>query len=238
MRLDVYLVQNGFAASRQKAQWLLENGRVIVDGKPLSKPSSPVDEESRVEVTDGCEFVGRGWLKIDSFLRHVPFLINGYTCLDIGASTGGFTQYMLERGAKKVVTVDVGRAQLSDSLARDMRVEQYENCDIRTFSYHEQFDFVVVDLSFISTRELLTHIVSFSRAFFLILFKPQFEVGRFVKRTKKGVVVDENAVLHAMKHFECELARLEASILHKAPSHIQGKEGNQEYFYLCAVQQQ
>jgi len=235
IRLDAYLATNSLAASRQKALWLIENGYVKIDGKTTLKPSTLVSEESKVEVAPVKTYVGRGGLKLEGFFEEFSLFVDGFLCLDAGASTGGFTEVLLDRKAAKVVAVDVGTMQLSPELRDRVEVESFENTDIRNFSYPEKFDIVVADLAFISTRELLATLAGFSKKYILTLLKPQFEVGKNVKRNKKGVVVDEAAIQKAIFDFELEAHKLGLSLTFKTPCKFVGKEGNQEYFYLYEV---
>ena len=151
IRLDAYLAANALAASRQKALWLIENGYVKVDGKITLKPSTQVDETTVVEVAPVKSYVGRGGLKLEGFFEEFSLDVSGFLCLDAGASTGGFTEVLLDRGAMKVVAVDVGSMQLSNELRGRADVESFENMDIRKFAYPQKFDIVVADLAFIST---------------------------------------------------------------------------------------
>lgn len=235
-RLDAYLVEAGYAQSRQKAHWLIENGYVKLDGKITIKPSSKVDEESAIEVENVRSYVGRGGLKLEGFFEEFSLDVSGFLALDIGSSTGGFTEVLLSRGAKKVVAVDVGSDQMAPELRVKEEVELYENCDIRNFSYPQKFDIVVVDLAFISAKELLTLLASFSARYLLVLFKPQFEVGKGAKRNKNGVVTDTAAIEKAKFDFELKIDEIGLSLLFKTPCKFAGKEGNQEYFYLCETQ--
>lgn len=233
MRLDAYLAANGMAASRQKALWLIENGYVKVDGKTTTKPSTTITEDSVVEAAPVKTYVGRGGLKLEGFFEEFEFCVDDFLCLDAGASTGGFTEVLLDRGAAKVVAVDVGTMQLSSELRERAAVESFENTDIRSFTYSQKFDLVVVDLSFISTKELLSTLSSLSKKYILVLFKPQFEVGKHAKRNKKGVVTDDAAIHKSMFDFELEIERVGLKLLFKTPCKFSGKEGNREYFYLC-----
>lgn len=233
MRLDAYLAANGMAASRQKALWLIENGYVKVDGKTTMKASTSIEEGNSVEVAPVKTYVGRGGLKLEGFFEEFKLGVNGFLCLDAGASTGGFTEVLLDRGAAKVVAVDVGSLQLSSELRGRPDVESFENTDIRSFSYSQEFDLVVADLSFISTKELLFTLASLSKKYLLVLFKPQFEVGKNAKRNKKGVVTDDAAIHRSMFDFELEIQKQGLKLLFKTPCKFSGKDGNQEYFYLC-----
>jgi 23S rRNA (cytidine1920-2'-O)/16S rRNA (cytidine1409-2'-O)-methyltransferase len=235
VRLDAYLAAEGLAASRQKALWLIENGYVSVDGKITMKASFSVEDEMDVSVAEVKTYVGRGGLKLEGFFEDFALDVGGFVCLDVGASTGGFTEVLLDKGAVKVVAVDVGSLQLASSLKSDARVESFENTDIRAFEYPSKFDLVVIDLAFISTKEILHVIAKHSSKYLLALVKPQFEVGKAVKRNKKGVVTDLAAVEKALFDFELEVQKTGLKLLAKLPCKFTGKEGNQEYFFMCEV---
>ncbi len=235
MRLDAYLVYKGLALSRSKALWLIENGYVSVNGKITLKPSTNIEDGMDVSVAEVKVHVGRGGLKLEGFFEDFSFDVSGFTCLDVGASTGGFTEALLDRGVAKVVAVDVGSMQLAESLRGSPKVESFENTDIRKFKYPSRFDLVVVDLSFISTKEILSVIAKHSKKYLLTLVKPQFEVGKNVKRNKKGVVVDMAAIEKTLFDFELEAQRLGLKMLIKTPCKFAGKEGNQEYFFMHEV---
>lgn len=235
MRLDAYLAANGLAASRQKALWLIENGYVSVDGKITMKPSIHIEDDMNVSVAEVKTYVGRGGLKLEGFFEDFSLDVGGFVCLDVGASTGGFTEVLLDKGADSVVAVDVGTMQLAESLKSDKRVKSFENTDIRKFEYPSRFDLVVVDLAFISTKEILGAIIKHSKKYLLTLVKPQFEVGKNVKRNKKGVVTDMAAIEKALFDFELEAQRLGLRLLIKTPCKFVGKEGNQEYFFMHEV---
>jgi 23S rRNA (cytidine1920-2'-O)/16S rRNA (cytidine1409-2'-O)-methyltransferase len=168
-------------------------------------------------------------------MEDYPIQISGKKCLDIGASTGGFTEILLENGAASVYAVDVGSMQLSEELKNNNLVKSFENTDIRDFKPESVFEIVSVDLSFVSTKELLPIIVPLSSDVIIILFKPQFEVGKNAKRDKKGVVTDTTAIMRAIFDFELEAKAFGLDVLYKAPCKFAGKEGNQEYFYVFKV---
>jgi 23S rRNA (cytidine1920-2'-O)/16S rRNA (cytidine1409-2'-O)-methyltransferase len=151
--------------------------------------------------------------------------------LDIGASTGGFSEVSLEKGAEKVVSVDVGTDQLAEKLRKDNRIESYENTDFRNFEYSETFDVIVSDVSFISLNKLIQNIDKYAKKDIILLFKPQFEVGKDVKRDKKGVVLDKIAIEKAKENFENNCKNLGWKLFRSEASSIKGKEGNIEYIY-------
>ena len=156
----------------------------------------------------------------------------GADVLDVGASTGGFVQILLQRGAKSVTALDVGSSQLSEILRRDPRVIVRENTDIREFASEKKFDLITCDVSFISLNLILKSLASLAKSALIVLFKPQFEVGAEIKRNKKGVLKDEKAVCAARAKFERLCAELGLAALYASACKITGKEGNREFFYL------
>ncbi|WP_297944777.1 SAM-dependent methyltransferase [uncultured Campylobacter sp.] len=156
----------------------------------------------------------------------------GADVLDVGSSTGGFVQILLQRGAKSVTALDVGSSQLSEILRRDPRVIVRENTDIREFESKKKFDLITCDVSFISLNLILKSLASLAKSALIVLFKPQFEVGAEIKRNKKGVLKDEKAVCVARAKFEWLCAELGLATLHASACKITGKEGNREFFYL------
>nr|WP_315110553.1 SAM-dependent methyltransferase [uncultured Campylobacter sp.] len=156
----------------------------------------------------------------------------GADVLDVGSSTGGFVQILLQRGAKSVTALDVGSSQLSEILRRDPRVIVRENTDIREFESKKKFDLITCDVSFISLNLILKSLASLAKSALIVLFKPQFEVGAEIKRNKKGVLKDEKAVCTARAKFERLCAELGLAVLHTSACKITGKEGNREFFYL------
>lgn len=156
----------------------------------------------------------------------------GADVLDVGSSTGGFVQILLQRGAKSVTALDVGSSQLSEILRRDPRVIVRENTDIREFTSEKKFDLITCDVSFISLNLILKSLASLAKSALIVLFKPQFEVGAKIKRNKKGVLKDEKAVCTARAKFERLCAELGLAALHASACKITGKEGNREFFYL------
>jgi len=231
MRLDRYLVDNGFVESRTKAQTLIKNGLVSVNAKVVKKSSYTLENDDKVDVEAHKEYVSRSAKKLAYFLDELQLNIEESIALDIGSSTGGFTQVLLENGVKEVTAVDVGRDQLHHSLKNDTRVHSFESCDIRKFESEKTFDVVVSDVSFISLHHILSDVQRLAKEKIILLFKPQFEVGKDVKRDKNGVVTDTKAIENAMKNFEDATRKLGWKLLVKSPSKLTGKEGNLEYCY-------
>ena len=231
MRLDNYLVENNLAQSRTKAQTLIKKGYVSVNSKVVLKSAYKLSEGDEVSVQEHENYVSRAAYKLSAFLDELKLDVTSKVALDIGASTGGFTQVLLEAGVKEVSAVDVGRDQLHESLKSDKRVHSFESCDIRKFESEREFDLVVSDVSFISLLYILDDVDRLANDKIILLFKPQFEVGREAKRDKNGVVLDEKAILKAMLKFEDSCKLKGWNLILKSPSKLTGKEGNLEYCY-------
>lgn len=231
MRLDNYLVEKGFVETRNKAQTMIKEAMVSVNSKVMLKSSFKVSDNDEVKVQEHKSYVSRSAFKLSNFLDELALHVEGSVALDIGSSTGGFTQVLLEYGAKEVTAVDVGKEQLHKSLKNDDRVHSYESCDIREFKSDKIFDIVVSDVAFISLLYILDDVDRLSKDKIILLFKPQFEVGRGAKRDNNGVVLDEKAIMQAMIRFEdaCELKKWK--LILKSASKVTGKEGNLEYCY-------
>ncbi|MBU1641762.1 TlyA family RNA methyltransferase [bacterium] len=230
MRLDQYLVEEGFVDSRTKAQVLIKARKVSVNGRPVTKPAFNVTDE-KVEAADEMIYVSRAAHKLKGFLPSLPFVLKELDAIDIGASTGGFTQVLLEEGVKGVTCVDVGRGQLHQKLLDDRRVISFEGMDIRDFTRQKRYDLVTSDVSFISLHHILESVDALSKKWIILLFKPQFEVGKEVKRDSNGVVIDEKAIESAKKRFEEATSAMGWKLVHHEPSKLSGKEGNLEECY-------
>ena len=231
IRLDNYLVEKNLTDSRNKAQALIKKGLVSVNSKLILKSAFKVEDNDAVEVGEHDNYVSRSAHKLKSFLEELDLDISGMCALDIGSSTGGFTQILLEKNVKEVSAVDVGKEQLHKSLKEDARVKSYESCDIRKFESDEPFELVVSDVSFISLLNILDDVERLACGNIILLFKPQFEVGREAKRDNHGVVTDEKAITKAMIKFEDACKLKGWKLLLKSPSKLTGKEGNLEYCY-------
>jgi len=231
-RLDRLLVERGLAASREKAQALIMAGEVLVDGRKAVKPGQPVAVECRLEVLARPPFVGRGGLKLDAALDHFAILVTGRVCLDIGASTGGFTDCLLQRGAARVHAVDVGSGQLDWKIRSDPRVVVHEKLNARYLrgeDIGEPVGLAVYDVSFISVTLILPAAMPLLQpgGEMVILVKPQFEVGK--GQVGRGGIVREPELQQAACRRVNEAARqlgFETSIME---SPILGAEGNREF---------
>ena len=231
MRLDSYLFEKGFAQSRNKASELIKEGSVWLNGKVERKGSTEVSENDTVDVAKIMQYVSRAGLKLRGFLNEISLNVQGKDVLDIGSSTGGFVQVWLEENVASITAVDVGSEQLHATLKVDSRVILHENTDIRLFNPSKSYDMVSCDVSFIGISMLLDSIHRLAKSDIIILFKPQFEVGKEVKRTTKGVVKDASAIIRAHNQFEAQTVALGWQLLQKKESLVKGKEGNVETFY-------
>lgn len=232
MRLDKYLVDEGYFESRNRANDAIKTGLVTLDGKK-AKASAKVDENSVVDVENTKFYVSRAARKLEDFLAQCSVDMKGKRALDIGSSTGGFAQIVLENNVASLTCVDVGSEQLHISLRENVKIILHENTDIRDFEIEKGFELITCDVSFISILKINDDIdrLSKSGTDIIILYKPQFEVGKDVKRDSKGVVQDLDAIARRKEEFEAEAVKLGWDEKYQTESKVQGKEGNQEYLY-------
>lgn len=234
MRIDIYLSENGYVKSRERAKTLVKAGQVQVNGVVVSKPSYNVPEEADVKITgEQLKYVGRGGLKLEKALSVFDINLENKICLDIGASTGGFTDCMLQNGASYVYAVDVGHDQLDETLANDKHVKNMERTNIRDLT-PEDFvpnpSFIATDVSFVSLKQILPKIKELlpENGEAVVLIKPQFEAGK-AAIGKNGIVKDKKVhekVLADIVSF-CFSQQLEVKNLIHSP--ISGGDGNVEY---------
>ncbi len=233
-RLDVLLVEQGHAESRTKAQAIIMSGLVYVDGQKADKPGVSYEDNVAIEVrTGGCPYVSRGGLKLEKALRDFGVDPTGYVCSDSGASTGGFTDCLLQQGASKVFAIDVGYGQLDWKIRSDPRVVVMERTNVRYVTPEqlgEPLDLSVIDVSFISLRIVLPVIKTFLKPTgqVLCLIKPQFEAGK-EKVGKKGVVRDPAIHKEVLDDFVTLTQETGFTILGLTFSPVKGPEGNIEF---------
>ncbi|TMJ85954.1 MAG: TlyA family RNA methyltransferase [Alphaproteobacteria bacterium] len=232
-RADVLLVERGLFESRARAQAAIEAGLVTADGKAVAKPSETIAADAVLQAQPAHPFVSRGGVKLAGALEQYPIDIEGHVCLDVGASTGGFTEVLLANGASLVFAIDVGREQLHHSLRGHPKVVSMEETDIRDFEGKRlpvRPDVVVIDVSFISLKAVLPVALSLAASpmHLLALIKPQFEAGR--KHSKRGVI--RNATVHQQICDDIAgfAASLGCSRIQVFPSSITGGDGNIEFF--------
>jgi 23S rRNA (cytidine1920-2'-O)/16S rRNA (cytidine1409-2'-O)-methyltransferase len=230
-RLDHLMVARELVTTRSQAESYIRLGVVKVDGKVQTKPGYFVDENSKVGLHSD-QYVSRAGLKLASVAIILKLNFKGKVVLDVGSSTGGFTDYALQHGAKKVVAVDVGSNQLHQKLRGDERVELHEQTDIRSVDYiNETPDIIVIDVSFISLRDILPHLATLSnkQTQIVAMVKPQFEAGK--SQVNKGVIKNDRMRRDILKDFETWTKQL-FIVRDKADSDVHGEKGNAERFYL------
>ena len=236
-RIDRLLVERGLFESRAKAQAAIEAGLVTVDEEPVHKASQEFADDAVLDASPAHPYVSRGGVKLAAALDYFRFDPRGRICLDVGASTGGFTQVLLERGARRIYAVDVGRGQLHPSLRGRSDVASYEETDIRRMSpaaMRETPDLITVDVSFISLKQVLPAALKLvaHRTQLVALIKPQFEAGPVY--VKKGIVRDTSVHKAVRDEIVATVTSLGWRVLGVIPSPITGGDGNAE-FLLGAV---
>lgn len=232
-RADVLLVERGLFASRARARAAIEAGLVVANDKPVAKPSETIPADALLQAQPAHPYVSRGGVKLAGALEQYPIDIEGHVCLDVGASTGGFTEVLLANGASLVFSIDVGREQLHPSLHGHPKIVSMEQTDIRSFEGKRlpmRPDIVVIDVSFISLKAVLLVALSLAASpmSLLALIKPQFEAPR--KHSKGGII--RNAMVH--QEICGDIAAFAASLgctdIQLFPSSIKGGDGNIEFF--------
>lgn len=236
-RLDMLVVDRGLAPSRQRAQALIMAGKILVDKTPLDKPGIKISTDSRLTLKGGVmPYVSRGGLKLAGALEALDYSPEGMICMDVGASTGGFTDCLLQHGAAKVYAVDVGYGQLAWTLRQDPRVVPIERTNIRHMAparIPERIDLVTIDVSFISLKLVIPPVMDFLsiEGDILALIKPQFEVGKG-NVGKGGVVRSPEAQMEAVDGLKAFFRQLGLQCGPVVPSPIRGPKGNQEFILL------
>ena len=236
-RADRLLVERGLFESRAKAQAAIAAGLVTADAAPVRKASDEIPLDAALRAEPAHPWVSRGGVKLAAALDHFGFDPAGHVCLDVGASTGGFTQVLLARGARRVYAVDVGRGQLHASLRNDASVMLFEDTDIRSLDsgrLPKPPDFLVIDVSFISLKLALLPALALLRtpARLVALIKPQFEAGR--RHLKKGIVRDPQVHAAVCEDIAGFMAKLEWTVAGVIPSPITGGDGNREFLLGAA----
>lgn len=234
-RLDAALTRLGLVSTRSQAESWIKLGKVTVNGQTVTKPGFFVQPDAKIKLDAEGQYVSRAGLKLASVAQLLKLDFRGKTVLDIGSSTGGFTDYALQNGAEKVYAVDVGTDQLHPSLQGHEKIELHEKTDIRDFTLTDKPDIVVIDVSFISLREILPHIaheLADKHTQIVAMVKPQFEAGR--DQTNKGVIKNDAVRRQILKDFELWTKDLFV-IQDKRDSDVAGAKGNQERFYLLKL---
>jgi 23S rRNA (cytidine1920-2'-O)/16S rRNA (cytidine1409-2'-O)-methyltransferase len=231
IRLDNYLVENSLVPTRSQARMLIKKGDVLVNKKNITKPGFTVSINDLVEVAAEKTYVSRGGYKLEFALKESALSLEGKVVMDIGASTGGFTQVALDHGAQKVYAIDVGHDQLAEELKNDPRVINMEGVNAKNeFALPEKCDALVMDVSFISVRHLMPNLLLHLKkgAHLFILLKPQFEVGR-EHLGKNGIVKDEKIRDQVIADLYDYLEGLGLKTLNRLQSPLTGKQGNVEF---------
>lgn len=232
IRLDNLLVDRKMVESRSQAESYIKLGKITVNGVKRTKPGFFVDVDSELKILQQVQYVSRAGLKLESVAKKMRINFRDKTVLDVGSSTGGFTDYSLKNGAKKVIAVDVGTEQLHPKLRLNKKVELHEKTDIRNFKTDQKIDVVVIDVSFISIKEILPSVVNLSNknTKIVAMVKPQFEAGR--NGTVNGVVKNNSYRRKILQDFENWCRSNNLYIENKRDSEVKGTKGNQERFYI------
>ncbi len=238
IRLDKLIFERGLVDSREKAQALIMAGQVVVEGKKIDKPGQKVSESAEVEVLSLPRYVSRGGEKLEGALKRFGIGPKGWVVLDVGSSTGGFTDCLLQHGAKRVYAVDVGRGQMDYKLREDPRVVLHEKTDARSITEEhvpEEVDLITVDVSFISLTKILPSVARFlkNNGYILSLVKPQFELCP--KKVRKGVVREVSHRREAVLKVGEFLRDMGFVVRGVVKSFPKGTKGNEEFFILSSL---
>ena len=234
MRLDTYLVEAGLVSTRSKASDMIKAGKVTVDGEVATKPSREISDQT-VTLLEAEGYVSRAAYKLKAFLESEGVDVSGVDVLDVGSSTGGFVEVLLEKGAASVTAVDVGTDQLHERLRHDPKVSVHEQTDIREFAPGRTYPLVTCDASFISLHHIIVPMAALAADRLILLFKPQFEVGSGAKRDKKGVIKEEQVINKALDDFIFRARALGLELIKKEHAALAGREGNQELILYFKV---
>lgn len=242
-RIDILLIEFGFAESLAKARALVMSGAVLADEKRIEKSSHSLSRDVKIRIkgeSKANKYVGRGGLKLEKALCEFQIRVNGYVCLDVGSSTGGFTDCLLQNGAKKVFAVDVGTNQIDWKLRNDARVEVRENTNARYLkreNFSQRFDLIVMDVSFISATKILPAFKELldEKGKVIVLIKPQFEVERAAV-AKGGIVTDTTKHSEVVEKVNNFAANIGFRVKNLIESPILGAEGNKEFLALYEAQ--
>lgn len=234
-RLDIEMTRRGLTSTRSQAESLIKLGKVSVNGKPVTKPGFFASPTAEIALKQEGSYVSRAGLKLASVAELLHLDFKDQIVLDVGSSTGGFTDYALQHGAQKVFAVDVGTEQLHPTLRDHPKIELHEKTDIRDFIPSDTPDSIVIDVSFISLRDILPHLareVAGPDTQIVAMVKPQFEAGK--GQTNKGIIKNDSVRRQILKDFETWAKDL-CVIQDKRDSEVAGAKGNQERFYLLTL---
>lgn len=230
-RLDQELVNRHLVASRRQAISLIKFGSVFVDNKAVTEIGTMVAGYNQIVLVAGSQYVSRAALKLDSVAEKLKLNFNHKSVMDVGSSTGGFSDYALQHGAKKVVAIDIGTNQLHPNLRQNPKIELHEKTDIRNFKTTQKFDVILVDVSFVSLRDILPYLTSFisDKTEIIVMLKPQFE-SHNKSLMRSGIIKNDRIRRAIFKDFESWLNQ-SFIIINKADSDLAGTKGNLERFY-------
>ena len=228
-RLDSLLVKKRLVTSRTRGEYEIKNGNVLVDGKVVTKPSTKVSAESEIVINNKFDYVSKGALKLLKAIDSFNLDLSNKVMLDIGSSTGGFSDVALRNNIKKVIAVDVGTDQFDKELQKDNRIELHENTDIRTFNITEEIDMVTIDVSFISVTKIISKLEEIIPKEIVLLIKPQFECGKEISDKYKGIPLNKEVHKEVIKKVINSFIDINYNISGLTYSPITGGSGNIEY---------
>lgn len=231
IRLDKFLASNNLVESREKARRLIKNGKVLVDNEKILKPSFDVDEKNKIKLLENYKYVGRGAFKLLKAINTFNLDLKDKVCLDIGSSTGGFSQVLLENDVKKIYAIDVGTDQMHEKIRNDERIILKENTNARDYINKEKVDFICCDVSFISVTKLMSTFFENLKkdGEMVILVKPQFEAGE--GKVINGIIKDEKILQSTVNNVKRIFEENNFNVLNITVSPIKGSKGNTEFLF-------
>ena len=228
-RLDSLLVKKGLVTSRTRGEYEIKNGNVLVDGKVVTKPSTKVSDDQDIVINNKFDYVSKGALKLLKAIESFNIDLSNKVMLDIGSSTGGFSDVALRNNVRKVIAVDVGTDQFDKELQKDNRIELHENTDIRNFNITEKIDTVTIDVSFISVTKIISKLEEINPEEIILLIKPQFECGKEISDRYKGIPLNKEVHKEVIEKVIKAFEDINYSISGLTYSPITGGSGNIEY---------
>ena len=228
-RLDSLLVKKGLVVSRTRGEYEIKNGNVLVDGKVVTKPSTKVSDDQDIVINNKLEYVSKGALKLLKAIEVFNLDLSNKVMLDIGSSTGGFSDVALRNNVKKVIAVDVGTDQFDKNLQKDSRIELHENTDIRNYNITDKIDTVTIDVSFISVTKIIPKLEEINPKEIVLLIKPQFECGKEISDKYKGIPLNKEVHKEVIERIINSFKDIGFNISGLTYSPITGGSGNIEY---------
>lgn len=233
IRIDKFLAIKGLVESREKARRLIKEGKVFIDNKKVTKPSFKIDNTDKIHLLENYSYVGRGAFKLKKAIEYFNLDLKDKVCLDIGSSTGGFSQILLENNVKKIYAIDVGTNQMHTTLRKNEKIILKENTNARNYINEEKVDFICCDVSFISLKKLMDTFYNNlkEKGEMIILVKPQFEAGE--GKTINGVIKDEKILKSTVNNVKKTFEQNKFDVIGILESPIKGIKGNTEFlFYI------